>query len=331
MSMEIGSNDREEEEEDTGNGNPMKPGTLLHSAYPPPPGLLRRGAPVTHRRQSQQAIPAPFMSSGPPTADTPMPHHQGQLGMFHGQHGGSRPLFCPPGSYPSAADAIASRNQQRFTANSAVYAPSRRIWNPNSTLMTMFYNGAVNVFDVPVDKAREIMVLASRTSVSDNAARVPVPEPRHVSVISSPIPTVSQAPTISKRIPGYQNYTPAPTTSSGVPSSVVPPPSQASSAQRMQQASPAVAAAIKPIAVHQSRKASLARFLEKRKERVSSVTPYPLSKSPLVSSGTFGSASTPSRLSSADNAPPSNNCQESMSKDMYNGASLGWLLSWNER
>uniref|UniRef100_A0A8R7UQ48 Protein TIFY 6B n=1 Tax=Triticum urartu TaxID=4572 RepID=A0A8R7UQ48_TRIUA len=175
------------------------------------------------------------------------------------------------------------------------------------------------------------MVLASRTSVSDNAARVPVPEPRHVSVISSPIPAVSQAPTISKRIPGYQNYTPAPTTSSGIPSSVVPPPSQASSAQRMQQASPAVAAAIKPIAVHQSRKASLARFLEKRKERVSSVTPYPLSKSPLVSSGTFGSASTPSRLSSADNAPPSNNCQESMSKDMYNGASLGWLLSWNER
>ncbi|VAI11195.1 unnamed protein product [Triticum turgidum subsp. durum] len=205
--------------------------------------------------------------------------------------------------------------------------------------MTMLYNSAVNVFDVPVDKAQEIMVLASRASVSSppralvvqkpgsrvsaNAARVPVPEPRHVSVISSPIPAASQAPTIFKSIPGYQNYIPAPTTSSGVSSSVVPPPSQASSAQRMQQASTAVATAIKPIAVHQSQKASLARFLEKRKERVSSVTPYPLSKSPIVSSGSLGSASTPSWLSSADNAPPGNNCQESMSMDMYDGASLG--------
>ncbi|KAI4996686.1 hypothetical protein ZWY2020_051936 [Hordeum vulgare] len=48
----------------------------------------------------------------------------------------------------------------------------------------------------------------------------------------------------------------------------------------MQQASSvAVAEAIRPIAVRQSRKASLAQFLEKRKDRVSSVMPYQLSKS----------------------------------------------------
>ena len=134
------------------------------------------------------------------------------------------------------------------------------------TLIARVVNEEAFLTSFQLWQAREIMVLASRTSVSsppsalavqkpgyhvsDNAARVPVPEPRHVSVISSPIPAVSQAPTISKRIPGYQNYTPAPTTSSGVPSSVVPPPSQASSAQRMQQASPAVAAAIKLIGMY---------------------------------------------------------------------------------
>ncbi|KAM3262577.1 hypothetical protein ACQJBY_052983 [Aegilops geniculata] len=334
--MEIRSSHHQEE----ATGSLMRPG----SDYPP--GVLRGGASAAaaaaHRRQFQP-IPAPFMSFRPPTADTPMPHHQGQL-RFHG-HGGPRPYHRPPpppGSNPGAADGAASTTQQRFTANSAVYrsavgvyAPSRRIWNPKSTLMTMFYNGAVNVFDVPVDKAQEIMVLASRASVSTPPrptetkksgshapanTRFAMPEPRkafatHGSVISSPIPAVPQAPALSRSTPsGYQNYTPAPTTSSVAPSSVVPPVSRASSAQPMQQASSvAVAEPIRPIAVRQSRKASLARFLEKRKERVSSATPYQLSKSPLENSGSLGSASTPSRLSSADNAPPNNNCQESMS------------------
>ncbi|XP_037431779.1 protein TIFY 6a-like [Triticum dicoccoides] len=336
MSMEIRSSHHHEE----ATGNLMRPG----SEYPP--GMQRGGAPATatHRRQFQP-IPAPFMSFRPPTSSTPMTmphHHQGQL-RFHGHHGGSRPFHQPPpGANPGAADGVASTTHQRFTAMSAasrsavgVYAPSRRIWNPKSTLMTMFYNGAVNVFDVPVDKAQEIMVLASRASVSTpprpteiqkpdfhvpGNTRFAVPDPRktfatHVSTISSRIPAVPQAPMLSKSTPpGYQNYAPDPTTSSGVPSSVVPPVCRASSAQPMQQASSvAVAAAVRPIAVRQSRKASLARFLEKRKDRVSSVTPYQVSKSPLESSRSLGSASTPSRLSSADNAPPSNNCQESMS------------------
>ncbi|KAM3262579.1 hypothetical protein ACQJBY_052984 [Aegilops geniculata] len=349
MSMEIGSNHHHHHQ-----GG--ETGDLMKPASENPPGLLRGGAPATNRRRFQQAIPAPVMSFGQPSADTPMPHHQAQL-RFHGRHGGSRPPFNSPGSNPSAADGVASRNQQRFTAISAavsrsavgVYAPSRSIRNPKSTLMTMFYNGAVNVFDVPVDKAQEIMVLAGRASVSSppsavqksdspvpaNTSRFPVPGTRkiiiqkpgetiapHVSVISSPVPVVSQSPTISKSTPGYQNCTPAPTTYSGIPSSAVPPLSNASSAQRMQQASTAVAAAIKPIAVHQSRKASLARFLEKRKDRVSSVTPYSLSKSPLASTGTLGSASTASKLSCVDIAPSGNNCHESMSMDMYNDDSL---------
>ncbi|XBH88175.1 hypothetical protein VPH35_075488 [Triticum aestivum] len=341
MSMEIRSS-RHHQEEAT--GNLMRPGS--GSDYPPV--MQRGGAPAAaaHRRQFQP-IPAPFMSFRPPLADTPAPHHQGQL-RFHG-HGGPRPFHRPPpppGSFPGAADGTASTAQQRFTADSAsavyrsavgVYAPSRRIWNPKSTLMTMFYNGAVNVFDVPVDKAQEIMVLASRASVSTpprpteiqkSGSHVPantrftVPDPRktfatHVSAISSRIPAVPQAPALPRNTPpGYQNYTPDPRTSSGVQSSVAPPVSRASSAQQMQQASPvAVAEPIRPIAVpvRQSRKASLARFLEKRKERVSSATPYQLSKSPLESSGSLGSASNSSRLSSADNAPPNNNCQESMS------------------
>uniref|UniRef100_N1R0D9 Protein TIFY n=1 Tax=Aegilops tauschii TaxID=37682 RepID=N1R0D9_AEGTA len=314
--MEIRSSHHPEE----ATGSLMRPG----SDYPP--GLLQRGgaaAAAAHRRQFQP-IPAPFMSFRPPLADTPAPHHQGQL-RFHG-HGGPRPYHRPqppPGSNPGAADGAASTTQQRFTANSAVYrsavgvyAPSRRIWNPKSTLMTMFYNGAVNVFDVPVDKAQEIMVLASRASVSTpprpteiqkSGSHVPantrfaVPDPRkafatNVSTISSRIPAVPQAPTHSRSTPsGYQNYTPAPTTSSVAPSSVVPP------------LSVNLGKHLLPDSWRSEKKA---RYFFRR---VSSATPYQLSKSPLESSGSLGSASTPSRLSSADNAPPNNNCQESMS------------------
>ena len=121
-------------------------------------------------------------------------------------------------------------------------------------------------------QAQEIMVLASRASVSTpprpteiqkSGSHVPantrftVPDPRktfatHVSAISSRIPAVPQAPALPRNTPpGYQNYTPDPRTSSGVQSSVAPPVSRASSAQQMQQASPvAVAEPIRPIGTY---------------------------------------------------------------------------------
>jgi jasmonate ZIM domain-containing protein len=200
--------------------------------------------------------------------------------------------------------------------------------------MTILYNGAVNVFDVPMDKAQELLVLASRASIipSTHAAAqksdspvsadarfaapavspamkiITIQKPEtfapRVSAISSPIPVVPQPAALSKSTSSSNNESPGPT-SSGVPSAV-PPASQASTAEPLQQAiSAAAAAAVTPRAVPQARKASLARFLEKRKERVSTVVPYPSSKSPLDSSD-----SAPIKSSGTDVALSTNNGQE---------------------
>ncbi|KAK3130016.1 hypothetical protein QOZ80_6BG0487860 [Eleusine coracana subsp. coracana] len=66
------------------------------------------------------------------------------------------------------------------------------------------------------------------------------------------------------------------------------------------------AAAIMPRAVPQARKASLARFLEKRKERVTTAAPYSSAKSPLESSDTFGSVIANDKSSCTDIALSSN-------------------------
>lgn len=283
----------------------------------------------------------------------------------HHLQGGSRsfnhPMSFNPGnqmvrvqSLPTAAGSGVPFRNQYFTNNNAVasskvgvYGGTRDLRNPKAPQMTIFYNGSVNVFDVPVDKARQLMVLASRASIpspptvsqrSDlpvsanvkvmvpkvSPARIIVQRPETsvplVSGISSPITVVSQAVTLprSTAIPNNDSSGPA----SAAVTSAVPPVAQASSSQPMPQAN-AAAEAIAPRAVPQARKASLARFLEKRKERVSIVAPYPSSKSPLESNDTLGSSSTPSKSSCTDIAPSSNNGEESMSIGLPRNISFG--------
>lgn len=302
------------------------------------------------------------------TAGARMPHHQSQFGfdghvspqqysaLAHAHdidsydvaarhlQGGSRPFHQPimqfnPGNpmlrvqtLPSVAGGVQFKNPYLMMNNPVpsstvgVYGPR----NPEPTRMTIFYNGAVNVFDVPLDKAQEIMVLASRASIPSPtnavqkseslvtvdtrfaacevspARKVIIQKPEtfvpHVSGISTPIPAVLQDVALSKSTSSSNNESAGPS-SLGVPS-VVPPVSRASSAEPVQQAISA-AAAVAPRAVPQARKASLARFLEKRKERVSTVMPYPSLKSPLDSSD-----STPSKSSGTDIALSINNSQE---------------------
>jgi len=226
---------------------------------------------------------------------------------------------------------------------------SRTPRSQTSTQLTIFYNGSVNVFDnIPVEKAKELMMLASRASIPsppsaphkpDSPISAPAkvnvpevlparqiviqkPEPSVPHTTSSPIPVVPQVVTLSMNTsnrtiepmrpkPAVQMPVTAPTiqampvTASTIQAMPVSAPtSQAPSSQPMPLATTSAAV---PRAVPQARKASLTRFLEKRKERVISVEPYPTSKSPLQSSDTIGSPRAPTKSSSTEIAMTSSN------------------------
>ncbi|KAK1607824.1 hypothetical protein QYE76_031497 [Lolium multiflorum] len=292
------------------------------------------------RVSPQQYAAAVAHAHGVDSYDVPARHHlvaQAGSRPFHhpmqlnqGNHSVLRVQSLPS---VAAAGAVPFKNQYLMmnspvaSSTVGVYGP-RDLRNPESTRMTIFYNGAVNVFDVPMDKAQELLVQASRASIvpstvhkSDSLvsadARFAAPEvspamkiitiqkpetfvPR-ASAIPSPVPVMPQPAALSKSTSSSNNESAGPT-SSGVPSAV-PPVGQASTAEPL--ISAAAAAAVTPRAVPQARKASLARFLEKRKERVSTVVPYPSSKSPLDSND-----SAPSKSSGTDIAQSTNNGQE---------------------
>jgi len=317
------------------------------SGFRQQPAVVTAGARMPHHQSqfgfdchvSPQQYAAVPHAHGIDSYDVAARHLQGGSRSFHQpimQFNPGNPMLRVQ-TLPSVAGGVQFKNPYLMMNNPVpsstvgVYGP-RDLRNPEPTRMTIFYNGAVNVFDVPLEKAQELMVLASRASIPSPTSAVQKSDPLvnadtrfaapevsparkiiiqkpetfvpHVSGISTPIPAVLQDVTLSKSTSSSNNESAGPP-SLGVPA-VVPPVSRASSAEPVQQAvSGAAAAAVTPRAVPQARKASLARFLEKRKERVSTIMPYPSSKSPLDSSD-----STPSKSSGTDIALSTNNSQE---------------------
>ncbi|XP_008803477.2 protein TIFY 6b-like isoform X2 [Phoenix dactylifera] len=255
----------------------------------------------------------------------------------------SSPFFKVQGVPSGSSLAVNPLKQQPFGGGLAVSGAvggsvvgalaQRSITKPASTTaqLTIFYAGSVNVYnDVPLDKAQAIMLLASKGSnatsnavnpQSEAPAQAPTkvagsdglntnqnqtPAPSHVaspcSGLSSPLSGTSQTGPHSGSRSTANDDTPV-VKSLGL----LAPTIQNGTSKTLTAASGSTSAeTIMPTAVPQARKASLARFLEKRKERVTNAAPYScVKKSPENAAG-FECADVSSKSSSIDIALSSN-------------------------
>ncbi|KAI3816598.1 hypothetical protein L1987_16301 [Smallanthus sonchifolius] len=155
--------------------------------------------------------------------------------------------------------------------------------------LTIFYGGMVNVYDdISPEKAQAIMFLAGngasastpqpRVQAQVPISRTPVGDVVYVaqpinaqpcSAISSPMSVSSHPVGLTKKDEGAKTVK-----GSVGPASKVDTPRVINSLEQVMQS-----------AVPQARKASLARFLEKRKERVMALAPYNASKDSIVNAG----------------------------------------------
>ncbi|GMJ06635.1 JASMONATE-INSENSITIVE 3, jasmonate-zim-domain protein 3 [Hibiscus trionum] len=220
------------------------------------------------------------------------------------------PIMAPPVSVVPPSSSVIGTTELRTAAKSSA-APSQ---------LTIFYAGSVCVYeDVSPEKAQAIMLLAGDGSSAAQSKTVPMTQARtHISrpctadvFFGNSSGTVSpfSAPPSHLSVTSHVSLQPGGRSSSsndltaatriGVLASTSNQPEPPKSVNSV---GSAVTNRIPTVAVPQARKASLARFLEKRKERASNTSPYSISlKSP--DSGPLESDGMSFSITSAGSSP----------------------------